>query len=184
MIKLTDEEKTLIRDGREYLKRNDIKKFYQNLNNQVGRWCSATCCGHITQFLMENGINVFDYLDTIPQNMFYGSEIESIVIPDGITRIQANAFTDCTNLKNVDLGNTVKSIDKGAFAGCKSIKQLFLPDSVTVLGPAVFDDCDPNLVIVANKRTGANRLKCKQNEIPWYKEHLFLRNDDTEEETE
>ena len=180
MIKLTDEEKMLIRDGKPYLKRNDFSGFYRNLNSQVGRWYDANCVGHITQFFLENGVNVFDYTDIVYKNMFNGAEIENIVIPDGVRRIQADAFANCENLKNVDLGNTVTTIDSGAFANCGRLKNLFLPDSVTTLGQDIFKGCN-NIPIVANKRTGANRLRCKQGEIPWYKDHLFMRNDDTEE---
>lgn len=176
MIKLTDEEKMLVRDGKEYLQRNDIRNFYRHLNSQVNRWYGAECLGHITQFLLENGVNVFDYIDTIYPNMFHSAEIENIVIPDGIKRIQGNAFADCVNLKNVDLGGTINTIEAKAFSNCKNLKNLFLPDSVTVLGANVFEGCD-NINIIANKRTGANRLRCKQGEIPWYKDHLFMRND-------
>jgi hypothetical protein len=80
----------------------------------------------------------------------------------------------------VDLGNTVTTIDSGAFTNCGRLRNLFLPDSVTTLGQNIFKGCD-NITIVANKRTGANRLRCKQGEIPWYKDHLFMKNDDTEE---
>ena len=177
MIQLTDREKDIIKENKEYLRRNDIKGFYRELNSYA--IIGPEGIGHVSQFLIENGIDVFNYIDTIPSNMFYGTDIKSMSIPDGIIRIQSNAFSNCTKLQEVNLGNTVKIIDKEAFSGCGKLSQLFLPDSVSVLGSKVFDNCNPNLVIVANKRTGANRLRCKQGEIPWYKEHLFLNQQDT-----
>ena len=31
-----------------------------------------------------------------------------------------------------------------------------------------------------NKRTAANRLRCKQNEIEWYRDHLFVNEEASE----
>lgn len=180
MIKLTDEEKRLVKAESSFLEKNDIRGFYRELNNAVTRWgYPATIIGHITQFFLENGIDVFNYIDTVYPHMFVGSELENITIPAGVKRIQAEAFEDCTNLRNVDLGDTVTTIDSRAFAGCINLRRLYLPDSVTTLGTNVFEGCD-NITIIANKRTGANRLRCKSGEIPWYKEHLFMNNEGAE----
>lgn len=178
MVQLTDSEKYLIQSGSEYLKKNDIKKFYAYLN---GRAATAEK-GHISQFFLENGIDVFGSFSITPDYMFSESEIESIEIPENITRIGKFTFKDCERLTTVTIGEGVKAIDAGAFAGCKNLKQLLLPDSVTVLGSKVFDGCD-KVIIYANKRTPANRIRCKQNETPWYRDHLFLMNND-EENTE
>lgn len=177
MIKLTDEEKRLVKAESTFLEKNDIRGFYRELNNAVTRWgYPNSILGHITQFFLENGIDVFNYVDTVYPCMFVGSDLESITIPDGVKRIQRSAFAGCENLRNIDLGNTVTTIDARAFYGCKNLRNLFLPDSVTTLGAEVFDGCG-DITIVANKRTGANRLRCKQGEIPWYREHLFMKDD-------
>ena len=138
--------------------------------------------GHITQFLLENGINVFDYFTAIPPYMFCDATIESIQIPDNIERIGKNAFTGCSNLKAVDLGNSVKIIDANAFSNCTELRRVFLPDSLTILGPGIFENCSDDLVLIANKRQGANKLRCKQNEQNWYRKHLFLNDENSGEE--
>ena len=84
------------------------------------------------------------------------------------------------DIRSVQVGDTVTTIDSRAFAGCTNLRRLYLPDSVTTLGTDVFEGCD-NITIIANKRTGANRLRCKSGEIPWYKEHLFMNNEGAEE---
>ena len=170
MIQLTDREKEILRNYKKYLADNDMKRFYISLagsaqGNEIGR---------ITQFLMERDINVLDYFTEIPKRMFDGAEIESFQVPDNIEKIGRAAFQNCEKLKAIDLGNSVKTIEQGAFRGCNNLKRVFLPDSLTILGPNIFEDCPEDIVLIANKRSGINKLRCKQGEIPWYKEHLFL----------
>ena len=178
MIQLTDDEKYYIRSGQDLLKKNDLKRFYGKLNNMTRK---PDEIGHITQFLLENGINVFDYFTAIPPKMFFGAEIESIQIPDNIERIGKRAFSGCFNLKDVDLGNSVKMIDANAFADCTELRRVFLPDSLTILGPGIFENCNDDLVLIANKRQGASKLRCKQNEQEWYRKHLFLNDENSGE---
>ena len=179
MIELTDNEKYLIRNGQQYLKDNDIKRFYQWLSQ--GR-ADENEKGHISTFFLENGINVLEYFTSVPNYMFYGADIESIDIPDNITRIGKYAFKNCEKLQNVNLGNSLKSIETEAFSGCTSLRRIFLPDSLTILGQNIFNKCSGGLVIMANKRTPANRLRCKQNETPWYRKHLFVNDENAEGE--
>ena len=178
MVQLTDNEKNLIRSGNPYLKDNNIKKFYSYLANNA----RGDEMGHISHFFIENGINILDYFTSIPNYAFCGADIESIAIPDNITRIGKGAFKDCKKLKNIDLGNSVKSLDAEAFMGCTGLSRVFLPDSLTILGANAFADCNNNLILFADKRTPANRLRCKQNETSWYRDHLFVNEENTEEE--
>ena len=178
MIKLEDNEKEFLRDtGKQYLKNNDVAGFCRALYNDTNNMKT----GRIIQFLMENGIPVFDYLEFIPDAMFLGAEIESISIPNHITRIGKHAFRNCENLSSVDIGDSVVKIGDNAFKNCTKLTEVFLPNSVRVLGTNVFENCPNNIIIYAEKRGPGNRLKCKQGEIPWYKEHLFRRESESNE---
>lgn len=176
MIELTDNEKYLIRIGSEDLKKNNLKHFYARL---IAASSDYKEVGHITQFFMEQGIDVMGQFTIIPNYMFYGADIESIEIPDNITRIGKHAFEECKKLKNVKLSDTLKAIEQAAFRDCSELGRVFLPDSVTVIGAEAFKGCD-RVAIFANKRTGANRLRCKQNEIEWYRDHLFVNEEASE----
>ena len=176
MIELTDNEKYLIRRGSEDLKKNNLKNFYQRLVNNTNDYKEV---GHITRFFMEQGIDVMGQFTAIPNCMFFGADIESIEIPDNITRIGKHAFEECKKLKDVKLSDTLKAIDQAAFRDCSELRRVFLPDSVTVIGAEAFKGCD-KVAIFANKRTAANRLRCKQNEIEWYRDHLFVNEEASE----
>ena len=62
----------------------------------------------------------------------------SVVIPEGVTAIEASAFEGCTKLANVTVPNGVTSIGAAAFAGCKSLKNIDIPYEVTTFGEKAF----------------------------------------------
>ena len=47
---------------------------------------------------------------------------------DGVTNISESAFNGCTFLTEVDLGNTIKSIENFAFTNCYNIERITIPD--------------------------------------------------------
>ncbi len=63
----------------------------------------------------------------------YVGNAEQTEVPEGIERIEDNAFCRCEKLRSVTLPASVKSIGSRAFADCPSltfvyINSLFLPD--------------------------------------------------------
>ena len=81
-------------------------------------------------------------LTEIPASMFYGCEsLSKIVIPDSVTVIGDNAFTQCFSLTEVTLSANLEKIGAEAFFGCEMLKKVVLPDSVKELGAAAFYDC-------------------------------------------
>ena len=65
----------------------------------------------------------------------YNSEIESVVIEDGITKLGNNLFAGLINIVNVQLPETLESIGSRVFQGCPRIKTLSIPASVTSIAP-------------------------------------------------
>ncbi|MBE6684586.1 MAG: hypothetical protein E7592_02900 [Ruminococcaceae bacterium] len=72
---------------------------------------------------------------------FYGCDIESVIIPDSVSRIGDSAFDNCSALTSVTLGNGVTSIGKGAFLACTQLKSIVIPDSVRYIGMSAFEAC-------------------------------------------
>ena len=69
-----------------------------------------------------------------------GNVIDSIVVPDNITKINGYAFYGWKQLKNITLHNGITSIGERAFA-LTNITSMVVPNSVTTLGIAVFSGC-------------------------------------------
>ena len=81
----------------------------------------------------------------IPPNAVYAERgrpgLTDVVIPDGMTEIEDEAFRDCENLKTVIIPNSVKSIGESAFEDCSGLTSVAIPDSVTSIGDCAFDGC-------------------------------------------
>ena len=65
-----------------------------------------------------------------------------IVIPSGVTSIEKEAFSGCTNLTSVTISDSVTSIGKSAFEGCNGLTSITIPDSVTSIGERAFYYCN------------------------------------------
>lgn len=72
--------------------------------------------------------------------------LEKIDIPEtykgrAVTKIVANGFTKCKDLKEIFIPNGVTSIGKNAFNGCGSLKKINVPNSVVDIGEGAFNGC-------------------------------------------
>lgn len=87
--------------------------------------------------VLENGLNVavddvevsakyYNYdVTVIGEKAFYGSEIKSVKIPEGILYIDDEAFKDCDSLVKVYLPSSVTNIGEEAFGGCESLTDIY-----------------------------------------------------------
>lgn len=82
--------------------------------------------------------------------------MKEVVIPDGNeTVISQEAFYSCDNLKSVVLGNGVKRVDSRAFYDCVALNYLVLGTNLEYIGKAAFSLCDEitNLSIPGSVKT-------------------------------
>ena len=63
--------------------------------------------------------------------------MSSIIIPDNVITIEDNAFTKCSQLSELTLGQSLKSIGTGAFRST-GLLSLTVPSHVESIGPAAF----------------------------------------------
>ena len=71
----------------------------------------------------------------------YCSDITSVTIPDGVTRIGTYAFSWCESLKTVNIPDSVTSIGDFTFEFCSSLTSVNIPNSVTSIGYFAFYSC-------------------------------------------
>ena len=76
-----------------------------------------------------------------PAWLNYGPEIKSVVIADGITNIDATAFSYCTALEKITIPDSVTTIGESAFALCSSLTEIAIPGNVTSIGAGAFYGC-------------------------------------------
>ena len=73
---------------------------------------------------------------------FVGSDtLETIVVPDTVTKIGFSAFRDCFNLQSITLSQNITAINGYTFSGCRSLKNIVIPEGVTSIGAHAFASC-------------------------------------------
>ena len=75
----------------------------------------------------------------------YKGTVTEVVIPDGVTSIEKNAFKRCNQITRVIIPKTVTSIGGeflgGAFQECSALTSVTIPESVTHIGRYAFYKC-------------------------------------------
>ena len=71
----------------------------------------------------------------------YNSQINNVVIEDGVTSIGVRAFNGCTKLTSISIPASVSKIGHRAFFGCSSLAAITIPDAVTSIEEKTFDGC-------------------------------------------
>ena len=77
----------------------------------------------------------------IADEMGFGGDTTSIIIPDSITHIGKYVFNGCKNLIGIELGNGIITVDNGAFQNCTNLATVTFPASVTYIGDLMFYSC-------------------------------------------
>lgn len=80
-------------------------------------------------------------LTEIGQAAFKGSGLKSIIVPNSVKKIGAQAFFDCKALTKVTLPNYLAEIEPALFAGCCSLQNIELPPSLKAIGFSAFVEC-------------------------------------------
>ena len=75
----------------------------------------------------------------------YVLDIKKVIVQDGVTSIGSYAFdylqSECENLTEVILPNTITDIGKSAFCGCPVLSKISIPDSVKNIEEYAFSGC-------------------------------------------
>lgn len=94
-------------------------------------------------------LSAFEYLEDFD---FRGSQIESITLPDSITKIPESAFYN-SDIKYIHMSEGVTNIEESAFAYCDQLNTLVLPSSVTRIKDHAFYESTnlKNLVFIGDE---------------------------------
>jgi hypothetical protein len=110
---------------------------------------------------LDGAFNKYVYLDlssstitSIPRSAFYNAlnyrgcnTLTGITIPNSVTSIGEDAFSNCSSLVSVTIPSSVTSIGNYAFSST-SLTNVTIPDSVTSIGESAFSNCT-NLTSIA-----------------------------------
>lgn len=83
-----------------------------------------------------------NYSDSVNAPWYsYRSQIESIIVEDGITALGSYAFYYCSEATSIDIPDGITTIPGSCFYGCSSLNSIILPDSIQFLGYDSFSSC-------------------------------------------
>ena len=128
-------------------------------------------CTGLTSFTIPDSVT------SIGEAAFSGCTLSSITIHENISYIGYNAFSNCkkiyynaenavasrfcgSELEEIIISNTVKTIPNGFVEGCNTLKSITIPSSVEKVGNDAFNHCD-NLESVIFM--GDNRIEMGSN---------------------
>ena len=78
----------------------------------------------------------------IAKYAFLNSTIESVVIPDNITKLNWESFSNCSSLMYVDIGNGIEDIVAYAFYNCPKLETVVIGTNVKQIETYAFVFCD------------------------------------------
>ena len=88
-------------------------------------------------------ITIPDSITTIGKEAFSNCDsLRSIIIPNSVNAIEDYAFKSCASLLSITIPNGVTSIGKRAFYHCEALQSVALPNRLTSIGEWAFADCD------------------------------------------
>ena len=96
----------------------------------------------ITYFGNEESLIIPDnFVSSIGALAFYSNRIKNIDIPNSVHTIENHAFSGCKLLENISFPNSISSIGSWAFSFCESIKYITIPNSVSSIEEGTFNSC-------------------------------------------
>ena len=110
---------------------------YKNITMTVKNVGNSICYGNTYIKTLE-----YTFDGTISSSAFSGcSGLKSVTIGNNVTSISDRAFSGCSGLTSVTIGNSVTSIGSSAFSGCSGLTSVTIPNSVTSIGSSAFYGC-------------------------------------------
>ena len=146
-------------------------------------------CPNLEEITVEEGSKLFKssgncLIKTSTKTLIKGTK-NSVIPSDGSVTVLGEYCFYSVGITDIEIPNTVTTIQSGAFMACENLTQLIVPDSVTTIDPWAFSE-SPNLEVeihdsVKNVNAvsleGVKKILCydnstvcnlaKQNDIPY-----------------
>ena len=119
----------------------EVDGIYYNITDATNKTVRVTFRGYDS----ESYSNEYTGSVVIPESVIYDGSTYSV------TSIGYSAFSECSGLTSVVIGNSVTSIGNCAFYGCSGLTSIEIPNSVTSIGGSAFYKCTGLTSVVIGK---------------------------------
>ncbi|MCI6653493.1 MAG: fibronectin type III domain-containing protein [Ruminococcus sp.] len=121
-----------------------------------------------TEFTIPDGV------ERIDMDAFAGSDnLVTVKIPKSVKEIAMNAFEKCTNLTEITIPDTVEEIDGFTFSGCNKLTKVVYGNGIKEIEGGTFYDCEgltaftiPNTVTKIDNHAFYGCINMKKITIP------------------
>ena len=86
---------------------------------------------------------------------FCNKNVQMQVVPEGVEKIETQAFADFSAATEIELPSTLKVIGSSSFADCDSIKVIEIPNSVETIESNAFNLCNILENVIIDKEQGS-----------------------------
>ena len=106
----------------------------------------------VFDFSTVSQLTIGNEVEQLPNYFAYQSNVRTVEIPNSVTAIGDYAFAECDLLTDVTLPAGLITIGESAFESCENLAHADLPASLTTLGARAFYGCDDltSLVVPAS----------------------------------
>lgn len=99
-------------------------------------------CESLTSIVVEEGNSIYDSRENCNAIIKNGTTLvagcSNSVIPNGVEKLEDNAFCGCENLTNIVIPASVTEIGANVFSDCTALTEIVIPDSVEYIGERAF----------------------------------------------
>ena len=170
MIKFPDWE---IRKETKYGKLKYYYKEQKMDEDELQKYIDSKKIKKAKSIFIHNTENEYVIMNSLFSN---DEDLISIIIPEGVTNINAYSFYECTGLKKVIIPSSVTNIDFYTFRGCKKLTNVTISEGVTNIEDSAFEDCI-NLTNITIPKSVTNIGYCAFHRCPNLKEVMVQNKD-------
>ncbi|MBP3550749.1 MAG: leucine-rich repeat domain-containing protein [Alistipes sp.] len=109
---------------------------------EISKYGVFSHCESLTSIVVEEGNSIYDSRENCNAIIKNGTTLvagcSNSVIPNGVEKLEDNAFCGCENLTNIVIPASVTEIGANAFSDCTALTEIVIPDSVEYIGERAF----------------------------------------------
>lgn len=111
---------------------------------EISKYGVFSHCESLTSIVVEEGNSIYDSRENCNAIIKNGTTLvagcSNSVIPNGVEKLEDNAFCGCENLTNIVIPASVTEIGANAFIDCTALTEIVIPDSVEYIWDRAFDN--------------------------------------------